>query len=695
LIPQKDTTVQIEGNIKGTKIEMGIDPGSWVHLMSLMSNIYTDTVRAIIREYAANAVDAHVEAGQKRPIEITLPNDLDATLKVKDYGVGLDEESIRTIYSQYGASTKRETNTQTGSFGIGCKAALAYTNQFSVTANKDGIQTQVLVQRDGEGAGSMTVVGKFPTSEPNGVEVSIPVDRNAQSQFERKARDIFRFFKPGTVLVNGEAPEFIDGLWLEEDMVLLDTGETNIEHDYVVMGNVAYPVEASKARHDYQDGEVKTFEWNLGTRNGQSLVMFVPLGSVQPAPSREGLIYESEATQVALRDMLALFRKRVKGQVQRMIDKENTKPDALKAAIHWHATLPKVARGNEYTFQGAKLPSEIRVGDLEKAGTSRIIVVDGQRADSDAYYRRLYGEKVSKHSREPAVQMEVWPGAMWITGYGDRQFTAPMRKKLDKYIDDNDMTHPKRFFLLPKGLPRDVRQWVDGPVVRYETIKAVKLPRTVNGRKTTGRIAGSYDVYVGKDFKAGVPADNIDTTKPIFWVLAGGHGTAISLMLRRYPDATTVELTGNRVDKFLRNFPQARRLREGVQDAFNAWFANITQRDALAMHLRGPEINWRVQQSFEKLNVARLHDPRLREAARLVQHKQADEYLQIRRNFERVLGTLPEKKRVKKWVNPLDDYPLMDNIGSPHHLRGKVKEHMYIYLNAAYAEKTTTTGGAK
>ena len=75
-----------------------------------MIDLYSDPELAVIREYSTNAFDAHIEAGVTRPIEITTPTHLCPFFKVRDYGFGLDVEDIREIYSQYGASTKRESD---------------------------------------------------------------------------------------------------------------------------------------------------------------------------------------------------------------------------------------------------------------------------------------------------------------------------------------------------------------------------------------------------------------------------------------------------------------------------------------------------------------------------------------------------------------------------------------------------------
>src|SRR6185437_4514816 len=146
----------------GDKIGMTVNQDSLAHIMSVLTNLYENPLLAIIREYSTNAWDSHVAAGQTRPIEVTTPNMLTSTLKIKDYGVGMDKEDIRNIYSQYGASTKRGTNEQTGMLGLGCKSALTYTGQFNIIAVKAGIKTSVVVSRSEDGYGVMEIVDESP-----------------------------------------------------------------------------------------------------------------------------------------------------------------------------------------------------------------------------------------------------------------------------------------------------------------------------------------------------------------------------------------------------------------------------------------------------------------------------------------------------------------------------------------------------
>lgn len=72
----------------------------------LRDKIYSDKILAVVREYLANAIDEHRKFGISRPVEVTLPNSFSPDFKVRDFGMGLDDEGIRKIFGRYFKSTK-------------------------------------------------------------------------------------------------------------------------------------------------------------------------------------------------------------------------------------------------------------------------------------------------------------------------------------------------------------------------------------------------------------------------------------------------------------------------------------------------------------------------------------------------------------------------------------------------------------
>ena len=51
---------------------------------------------------------------------------------------GLRWDDMKNIYTRYGTTTKDESDDYTGMFGVGSKAAMTYTNQFTGRSVKNG-----------------------------------------------------------------------------------------------------------------------------------------------------------------------------------------------------------------------------------------------------------------------------------------------------------------------------------------------------------------------------------------------------------------------------------------------------------------------------------------------------------------------------------------------------------------------------
>ena len=125
----KTTRIGQEASEATTNLEtvkMSIDASAVDHLMSNLTNLYSDPSMAILREYSSNAIDSHVRAKKSAPILITTPTrENDYKLTVQDFGVGMSKDEIANVYSRYGLSTKGASNDEIGGFGLGCKSALA------------------------------------------------------------------------------------------------------------------------------------------------------------------------------------------------------------------------------------------------------------------------------------------------------------------------------------------------------------------------------------------------------------------------------------------------------------------------------------------------------------------------------------------------------------------------------------------
>ena len=160
----------------------------------LSSGLYSNKIRAVLRELSCNAYDSQVQAGTADiPFEVKLPDYDDRTVFVRDYGTGLTEESIYSVYTTYFESTKTDSNDYVGALGLGSKSPFCLTDSFTVESFVDGKHLTFVAFIDKTGMPSISKVSEAETSEPNGLKVSFET-KDASYKWEDEAKDLFRWF---------------------------------------------------------------------------------------------------------------------------------------------------------------------------------------------------------------------------------------------------------------------------------------------------------------------------------------------------------------------------------------------------------------------------------------------------------------------------------------------------------------------
>lgn len=254
----------------------------------LSSGLYANKIRAIVRELSTNALDSHIAANcADKPFDVNLPNMMAPWFSVRDYGVGLSHDEVVNIYTSYFTSTKAESDDFVGALGLGSKSPFSYTDNFTVTAIKDGRMGLYTAYIDETGVPAIALMSESETDEPNGVEVKFSVsDRNDFRKFDNEASHVYRFF---TVLPNftGEEPDVEPYKYFKENIVpgvhVRDVGGYTAEN-IVVMGSIPYPIDLPAGAIDR----------DLSNIDSQSLVIHLPIGAVEMSASREELSYTPE-----------------------------------------------------------------------------------------------------------------------------------------------------------------------------------------------------------------------------------------------------------------------------------------------------------------------------------------------------------------------------------------------------------------
>ena len=176
LIQQKRFSSQTN-NTSAPELKAVVDENSVGLLIDNLITNYHNIYTAALREYVSNAVDSHRQAGQTKPVEVTLPTAWgNSELVIEDFGVGMSYEDITEVFINFYSSTKRDSNNDIGGFGIGAKSGLGVNNQIVVSAVKDGLRNVLLYHRDGTTVTPQMMAVNEPTDAPNGVKVQVACD---------------------------------------------------------------------------------------------------------------------------------------------------------------------------------------------------------------------------------------------------------------------------------------------------------------------------------------------------------------------------------------------------------------------------------------------------------------------------------------------------------------------------------------
>lgn len=315
------------------------------HIFGILRNqLYSDKILAVVREYSTNATDAHCEVGTPQtPIDVTVPTRLDPSFKVRDYGPGLSPEEVKFVYSMYGESSKRDTNDQVGHFGLGSKAAFAYSDSWTITSYYGGFKYLYSAHIGENELGTVSLFSKTKTTENNGIEICVPIRNSDIEAFYTACKYLYPFFKikprilgksfeiglPGNKQISGKG-------WAK----YTNTDETCFSGSVVVMGGVPYPL----FFNDYiegclSDNGISTRTWDTGSFC-RLWCFDVPIGSVEISASREALQYTDKTNKYIVK-MLIDCKKKLAKKLKKNI---NDCPD-LRNALSTYQSLLKQYRG--------------------------------------------------------------------------------------------------------------------------------------------------------------------------------------------------------------------------------------------------------------------------------------------------------------------------------------------------------------
>ncbi|WEU67779.1 histidine kinase-like ATPase [Escherichia phage Killian] len=285
----------------------------------LSSDLYTNKIRAVVRELITNMIDAHALNGNPEKFIIQVPGRLDPRFVCRDFGPGMSDFDIQGddnspgLYNSYFSSSKAESNDFIGGFGLGSKSPFSYTDTFSITSYHKGEIRGYVAYMDGDGPQiKPTFVKEMDPDDKTGIEIVVPVEEKDFRNFAYEVSYIMRPFKD-LAIINGldreidYFPDFDDYYGVNPERYWPDRGGL-----YAIYGGIVYPI----------DGVIRDRNW-LSIRNEVNYIKF-PMGSLDIAPSREALSLDDRTRKNIIERVKELSEKAFNEDVKRF--KESTSP---------------------------------------------------------------------------------------------------------------------------------------------------------------------------------------------------------------------------------------------------------------------------------------------------------------------------------------------------------------------------------
>ena len=314
-IKREKSVEKIIGEMKTNKFKIGED--SMGIIIDSLINLYSDPIGSIVREVTSNCYDAHREKRLKRmgtipsthedipkywhndtkcpQIEFQEENILlgiGNAMIFRDFGIGLSQKRVETIYTMFGNSTKRDNNLQIGGFGIGAKSPFSYTNTFYIIANHNGIKYSYMLYK-GNDAFHMDMIKSSPTEDLNSTEVIIPIQEDKDLRTFKKSIEQQLLYFDGLEYVNveeglGSQISSVKIDYEDDDLaVSLGLNNTSLSKElHCMVGRVRYPLDF------YQiDG--------INEISAPAALKFA-IGEIDLVPSRESIRY-TDRTKEAIK----------------------------------------------------------------------------------------------------------------------------------------------------------------------------------------------------------------------------------------------------------------------------------------------------------------------------------------------------------------------------------------------------------
>lgn len=410
----QDKKESVDKNFTSKSLDLTI--GDHAMVMGLIyDKLYADKILVPVQEYLSNARDAMREVKNKADkIQVTLPTEKNPVLKIRDFGPGLSPERMAEVFVQVGKSTKRNSNLQTGGFGIGAKSGFAYTKALVLISYYNGTETHYLLDVAEVKSGRLSVLQEKTTKEKNGVEIQIPVELNEaaddgydddnDSDLSRFHRAVYRTIcfwgeERPEILNPSDALKSADGY--KELQNKIEQGEGQItDHAFIFKGpEYSY-------RKDYffvVDGIIYDLDSELDLKGQEKfgdafgtadeVYILVDNGELEIAANREALVSSKENIQKIeqfFSQTVKAYEKAIKNQISELSTLSEVQDFFKKISIYTGSALnqmQKKVEGFTVDFQTRRFDQKLGLlGYRVHSTRSSYVAVSPAPAEIGAIY---------------------------------------------------------------------------------------------------------------------------------------------------------------------------------------------------------------------------------------------------------------------------------------------------------------------
>jgi hypothetical protein len=505
----------------------------------LSSGLYANKIRAIIRELSCNAWDSHVAANnQDTPFDLHLPNSLEPYFAIRDYGTGLTHEEVVNIYTTYFESTKSDSNDFIGALGLGSKSPFSYTENFTVTAIKDGTKSIYTAFVNEQGVPSVARMADMETDEANGVEVKFSVENTYDfEKFTNEAKTVLSYFKVSPNFTGRKCeiykPEYdeinvVDGINVFKY-------NYHMNQSYAIMGNIAYPIDVPN-----KDSNLGRLAELLSKR----LEITFDIGDVEFQASREGLSY-TKTTIEAIKQKLQVLQNHLDSDLQNQV--VNIKNDwelayfleeKAKTAI-WYNSVLNFINNKQKIFGFNKKSNYVNTINiyLDPTTIEKDFNITVRHIRYDSYYNRFTDKKLASvynsatSSYDNQLEVSISDDTVFVK-YDKKHGALQHVKHHFKQKDKSEINNVFILYPTDKNVEADFDGFfknINNPptnqiIEQSDLIDKPKVVRNKTIQKDVSVLRIEHDQYNNKyTWKEGSTLSSYDKNESYFYIPLSGY----------------------------------------------------------------------------------------------------------------------------------------------------------------------------